>query len=331
MNGLLLQYTMNTHIHHTHHHGGHAHPHIKDHGNAFIIGIILNTLFVSAEIIYGLQANSLALLADAGHNASDVLGLVMAWVATLLARREASERFTYGLQSLSIFASFANALLLLVVVGGIGFEALGRFNNPHTPATTTVMVVASIGVAINGLTAWLFYGHNKHDLNVQGAFLHMAADAAISLGVVLSGLVILSTGWDWLDPLTSLAIVTIIIASTWQLLKGSTALALQAVPDHIDISQVRGYLAGLAGVRELHDLHIWAMSTTGVALSAHLVMPAGHPGDRFLHDIRSALEERFTITHATIQIEMGDMGEECHTGCEHEHDHSHDHHHAHSH
>jgi cobalt-zinc-cadmium efflux system protein len=324
---------MNTHIHHTHHHGGHTHPHPKDHGNAFVIVIVLKTLFVAADIIYGLQANSLALLADAGHNASDVLGLVMAWVATLLARREASERFTYGLQSLSIFASFANALLLLVVVGGIGFEALGRFNDAHTPATTTVMVVASLGVAINGLTAWLFYGQNKHDLNVQGAFLHMAADAAISLGVVLSGLIILNTGWGWLDPLVSLAIVAIIIASTWQLLKGSTALALQAVPDHIDIAQVRAYLAGLAGVREVHDLHIWAMSTTGVALSAHMVMPAGHPGDRFLHDIRNALEQHFCITHATIQIEMGDMDEDCHTGCEAQehaqHDHGHDHAHSH--
>lgn len=313
---------MNTHAHH---HGGHGHHHHHDHGNAFIIGIALNVVFVAAEIIYGLQADSLALLADAGHNASDVLGLVLAWVASLLAKRKASERFTYGLQSLSIFASFANALLLLLVVGGIGFEAIGRMGAPHTPATTTIMLVAGLGVAINGLTAWLFYGHAKHDLNVQGAFLHMAGDAAISLGVVLSGLVILNTGWGWLDPLMSLVIVILIIRSTWKLLKASTTLAMHAVPEHIDIAQVRAFLASLEGVREMHDLHIWAMSTTGVALSAHLVMPSGHPGDRFLQAIRIALETRFGINHATIQIEMGDATDECHADCDHEHRHDFNH------
>ena len=320
---------MNTHTHHTHHHGGHGHHQVHDHGNAFIVGIMLNTLFVAAEIIYGLKANSLALLADAGHNASDVLGLCMAWVAVLLARREASERFTYGLQSLSIFASLANAILLLLVVGGIGVEALSRLGTPETPASTTVMVVAGLGVAVNGLTAWLFYGHDKHDLNVRGAFLHMAADAAISLGVVLSGLVIMYTGWSWLDPLMGLVIVVFITLGTWQLLKGSTTLALQAVPEGIEPSEVRTFLSGLAGVREVHDLHIWAMSTTGVAMSAHLVMPAGHPGDRFLQTIRNELEQRFRINHATVQIEMGDTTGECHTGCEPEHGHDHDHHHDH--
>ncbi len=322
---------MNTHTHHTHHHGGHGHHQVHDHSRAFVTGIALNTAFVAAEIIYGLKANSLALLADAGHNASDVLGLCMAWVAVLLARREASERFTYGLQSLSIFASLANAILLLLVVGGIGVEALSRLGTPEAPASTTVMVVAGLGVAVNGLTAWLFHGHDKNDLNVRGAFLHMAADAAISLGVVLSGLVFMYTGWTWLDPLAGLAIVVVITLSTWQLLKGSTTLALQAVPEGIEPSEVRTFLASLAGVREVHDLHIWAMSTTGVAMSAHLVMPAGHPGDRFLQTIRNELEQRFRINHATVQIEMGDTTGECHTGCEPEHIHSHDHHHDHGH
>ena len=304
---------MNTHTHHTPHH-------LHDHGNAFVIGILLNAVFVVAEIAYGLKANSLSLLADAGHNASDVLGLCMAWGAAVLARREASARFTYGLQSASIFAALANALLLLVAVGGIGFEALQRLASPEAPAAVTVMLVASLGVAVNGITAWLFHAGSHDDLNIRGAFLHMAADAAISLGVVLSGAVILETGWLWLDPVVSLAIVVLIIASTWQLLRHSTTLALHAVPATIDSAEVKKFLSGLAGVKEVHDLHIWAMSTTGVALSAHLLMPSGHPGDAFIHKVAHALEERFHINHATFQIEIGDEGEACHSGCGH-HDH----------
>jgi len=304
---------MNTHTHHTHHTHGHT-----DHGRAFVIGILLNAIFVVAEIIYGLKANSLSLLADAGHNASDVLGLCMAWGAALLAKRHASERFTYGLQSASIFASLANALLLLLAVGGIGWEALQRLHTPEAPAALTVMAVASLGVFVNGITAWLFHSNHKHDLNIRAAFLHMAGDAAISFGVVLSGLVILKTGWLWLDPVMSLAIVILIIASTWQLLKHSTSLALHAVPEGIDTAKVKAFLAGFDGVREVHDLHIWAMSTTGVALSAHLVMPSGHPGDAFIHKATHELEHHFHISHATIQIEIGDGDEECHSGCEHE-------------
>ena len=310
---------MNTHSHHTHghdhHHHGHSHA---PQGLAFIVGIAINSAFVLAEVAYGLKADSLALLADAGHNASDVLGLAMTWVATLLARRHASERFTYGLQSASILAALANSLILLVAIGGIGWEAIMRLSSPEAPATTIVMVVAAIGVAVNGVTAWLFYGASHHDLNIRGAFLHMVMDAAISLSVVLSGLLILQTGWLWIDPLISLVIISVIIVSTWSLLKHSIALALHAVPASINVADVRAFMAQLPGVKEVHDLHIWAMSTTGVALSAHLIMPGGHPGDHFIHNVTHALEDKFHIGHATLQIEMGDDAEPCHSGCEHD-------------
>ena len=302
---------MNTHAHHSHHH--HA-----PQGSTFALGIGLNVAFVIAEIAYGLSANSLALLADAGHNASDVLGLCMTWVATLLARRKASERFTYGLQSASILAALANALILLLAVGGIGWEAIARFGSQTPPAATTVMGVAAIGVAINAVTACLFYRGSHHDLNIRGAFLHMALDAAISLGVVVSGLIILNTGWLWVDPLVSLLIVAVIIRGSWGLLRDSTALALHAVPAAIDATDVRTFLSSLAGVKEVHDLHIWAMSTTEVALSAHLIMPGGHPGDAFIHDATHELEHRFHISHATLQIEIGDGQPACHLGCGHE-------------
>jgi len=284
-------------------------------GKPFAIGIALNSAFIIAEVTYGLKAGSLALLADAGHNASDVLGLCMAWGAVLLARRQPSERFTYGLQSASIIAALANALLLLVAVGGISWEALQRFAAPVAPATTIVMLVASMGVVVNGVTAWLFSSGGKDDINIHGVFLHMVADAAISLGVVISGAMIMKTGWLWLDPLVSLVIVVVIASSTWRLLRESVRLSLHAVPRHIDSASVKHYLAGLDGVKEVHDLHIWAMSTTGVAMSAHLLMPSGHPGDGFLHRITHELEERFHIGHATLQIEIGDDNAECHSGC----------------
>lgn len=297
---------MNTHAHHHHH----------DHSRTFLIGIAINSVFVVAEIFYGLMANSLALLADAGHNASDVLGLIMAWGAGALARRPASGRFTYGFQSASIFAALANGLLLMVAVGGIGWEALQRFSAPETPAAETMMVVAAVGVVINGVTAWLLHAGSQHDLNIRGAFLHMAADAAISLGVVISGAIILQTGWLWIDPSVSLLIVIAIAFGTWGLLKEATTLALHAVPKNVDSSAVRQWLAGLEGVKEIHDLHIWAMSTTSIAMSVHLIMPSGHPGDAFIREVTHDLEERFRITHATLQIELGDDSM-CHVGCEH--------------
>ena len=299
----------------THHHHSHETPHSR----AWIIGIALNALFVAAEIIYGFQSHSLALLADAGHNASDVLGLCMAYGATILAKRETSERFTYGLQSASILASLANALLLLLAVGGIGWEALQRFLHPEEPAAMTVIIVAAVGFAINAITASLFHKGHSHDLNVHGAFVHMVADAAVSLGVVLSGVVILNTGWLWIDPVVSIVIVIVIVAGTWSLLRRSAGLALHAVPEHIDSAKVKAYLSTLEGVKELHDLHIWAMSTTGVALSAHLLMPSGHPGDAFIQGITRTLAQEYGIEHATLQIEIDDANAHCHSDCGHAH------------
>jgi cobalt-zinc-cadmium efflux system protein len=300
------------HDHSSEHSHGHGHVHLPaTFGKAFAIGIVLNTAFVAAEVIFGLKANSLALLADAGHNASDVLGLFLAAGAFMLSRRKASDRFTYGLQSSTIIAALANAMLLLLVVGGIGWEALQRLARPEAAAGYIVMAVAAAGVAVNGFTAWLFMAGRKTDLNVRGAYLHMAADAVISLGVVISGFLMLQTGWLWLDPLVSLVISLAIILSTFALLKDSLGLALHAVPESVDLPAVRTYLAGLDGVKEVHDLHIWAMSTTETALSAHLLIPGGHPGDQFIIEIVEKLDHDFHIGHATIQIEVGQSSEGC--------------------
>jgi len=307
-NSLIYCYAMRMDTHSHSHHG-------EAYDRAFVAGIAINILFVAVEIAYGIAANSLSLLADAGHNAGDVLGLGMAWGATLLARRKPSPRFTYGLQSATIFAGLANGLLLMIAVGGIGWEAMQRFALPPEPASRIVIIVALAGVLVNGVTAWLFHGGDRHDLNIRGAFLHMAADALISLGVALTGFVILRTGWFWLDPLASLAIVMVIIIGTWRLLAQSVRLALHAVPAHIDPSAVRIWLAGLPGVDEVHDLHIWAMSTTGVALSAHLRMQGGHPGDIFLHEAAHELAHHFNIHHTTIQIETNAAGVPCETDC----------------
>lgn len=293
----------------TSHH--HHKPSSNNYGRAFIIGIVLNTLFIIAEVIYGFHANSLSLLADAGHNASDVLGLFISWGAVILSKRLPSARYTYGLQSSSIIAALANAVFLLIACGGIGLEAIQRFGDPESISSVTVMVVAGIGILINGFTALLFISGQKRDLNIRGAFLHMAADAIISLGVVIASALIMMTGWAWLDPLTSLIISIIIVISTWGLLRDSVNLALHATPRHIDTTQIKTYLAQLKGVKEVHDLHIWAMSTTNAALSVHLLMPEGHPGDLFIKNITEKLEHSYKITHVTIQIEMGDRGECC--------------------
>ncbi|MBY0407957.1 MAG: cation diffusion facilitator family transporter [Rickettsiales bacterium] len=298
---------MNTHADHAH-----AHEQIGF-SRAFAVGIALNTAFIVAEIVYGLQADSLSLLADAGHNASDVLGLCLAWGAMLLSRKRASESYTYGLQSASIIAALANALMLLFALAGIGYEAYMRFQSPALPATETVMWVAGFGVLVNGVTAWFFH-KGGHDLNVRGAFLHMAADAGVSAGVVISALAIAQTGWLWLDPAVSLCIVLVIFLGTWGLLKDSLRLILHAVPRQVDMTALRAYLQALPAVKEVHDLHVWAISTTGTALSAHLVIPTGHPGDAFLHHLTHELEHRFNISHATIQIEIGDH---CHQECDH--------------
>lgn len=250
-------------------------------------------------------------MADAGHNLSDVLGLFLAWAAVVVGRRAPNERFTYGLRSTSILAALANAMLLLVACGAIGWEAVQRFSQPSAVASVTVMVVAAIGIVVNGLSAWMFVKGSAGDLNIRGAYLHMAADAAVSLGVVVAGLVMLFTGWYWLDPLVSLVIVAVILIGTWGLLRESLHLALNAVPPHIDLSAVAGYLRKLPGVTDIHDLHVWGMSTTESALTVHLVMPAGYPGDAMIDGITQALNQQFSVHHSTLQIEQGTTQHAC--------------------
>jgi cobalt-zinc-cadmium efflux system protein len=296
---------------HDHHHGpGHVHA-PADFGRAFLFGILLNSGFVVAEAVYGVLGNSLALLADAGHNLGDVLALAVAWGATVMSRRAPSLQYTYGLRGTSILAALANAVLLLVVTGGIGWEAIVRLREPGPVQGMTVIAVAAVGVFVNLGTALLFVSGRKGDLNVRAAFLHMAADAAISLGVVIAGAVILFTGWTWLDPLVSLVVSGLVIWGTWDLLRHSLRLALQAVPAGIAPDQVLAYLKGIDGVSEVHDLHIWAMSTTETALTAHLVFPGGYPGDAARQAICDALKARFAIGHSTLQIELGDAAHPC--------------------
>lgn len=296
---------------HTHDRAHHDHAHAARLGRAFAIGIALNAVFVVMEVICGVLANSLSLVADATHNFSDVLGLVLAWGASALAQRPPSTRFTYGLRGSTILAALANAMLLLVVTGGIAWEAVLRLKSSGVVNETVMIWVAVVGVLVNGGTAWLFMAERKTDLNVRGAYLHMAADAGVSLGVAAAGLGMLFTGWTWLDPVASLLIVTVIFISTGGLLRDSVRLALQAAPESVNPVDVRRYLAELPGVSEVHDLHIWAMSTTETALTVHLVMPAGHPGDEFFGDVVRHVEDRFHIGHATIQIETGTSVNPC--------------------
>lgn len=293
---------------HSHRHGdshGHGHSHAPaDFGSAFAIGIVLNTAFVAVEAVYGWLSGSMALIADAGHNLSDVLSLLLAWGAAVLAKRAPSERYTYGLKSSTILAALANAMLLLVALGMILVETVQRFANPQPIEAGTVMIVAGIGIAINTATALMFMRGRKHDINIRGAFLHMAADALVSLGVVIAGGLIWLTGALWIDPVTSLLIVAVIAWGTWGLLKDSVKMSLLAVPDGIDDVAVRAYLTGLEGVEDIHHLHIWPTSTTETAMTAHLVMPAGHPGDAFLREVAGELEHHHRIGHATLQVEM---------------------------
>ena len=295
------------HDHHDHGHGHHHHHHPApgDNTRAFALAIGLNAVFVAIEFGYGFVANSTALMADAGHNLSDVLGLVLAWGAAVLTRTTPSGRYTYGLRSSSILAALLNALLLMMACGAIGWEAVHRLSNPAPVAGLTVSVVAAIGVAVNGLSAWLFMAGSKDDLNVRAAYQHLAADAAISLGVVVSGVAIMFTGWAWLDPLVSLLIVLLILASTWSLLRESLRLVLAAVPANVDAAAVEAFLLARPGVSAIHDLHIWAMSTTETALTAHLVMPDGYPGDEQVDAITARLKQDFAIHHCTLQVEMG--------------------------
>jgi cobalt-zinc-cadmium efflux system protein len=295
---------------HDHDHAGHLH---EPPGNnaAFAIGVVLNLGFVVAEVFYGLAAHSLALISDAGHNLSDVFCLLLAWGAMRLTKAAPTKRRTYGWRRSSIFAALINAVILLVVVGGITVEAIRRFAQPKEVAEGTVMAVAALGIVINGISAWLFMAGRKHDLNLKGAFLHMAGDAAVSAGVVVAAFAIKLTGWQWLDPAVSLAIGAVIVWGTWGLLRESINLSMDAVPAGIDPGAVENYLANLPGVTAVHDLHIWAMSTTEVALTVHLVMEDAPRNDLFLHDVSDTLRDRFGIGHATTQIECGNGERDC--------------------
>jgi cobalt-zinc-cadmium efflux system protein len=293
------------------------HDHALGHSHAppgsnlvFAASVALNIGFVAVEVFYGLTANSLALLSDAAHNLGDVFGLLIAWGAFHLSKSLPTKRRTYGLRRSSILAALTNAIVLLVVVGGIAWEAMGRMAHPEAVHGSTVIWVAAVGVVLNATSALLFMAGRKQDLNLNGAFLHMASDAAVSLGVVLAGFGILATGWSWLDPAVSVAISGVIVWGTWGLLRESLALAMDAVPAGIDLLAVETYLAGMPGVAAVHDLHIWGMSTTEVALTAHLVMPEPPADDRLLGDVCHELRHRFGIGHVTIQFEHGDI--DCH-------------------
>ena len=308
-----------THDHHNDHEDGqhahgaghHQHGDPATQGRAFLIAIGLNSVFVAIEFSYGVFANSTALVADAGHNLSDVLGLLLAWGAMILSRKTPGPRYTYGLRSSSILAALANAVFLLVACGAIAWEAVQRFSAPPAVAASIVSLVAAAGILVNGISALLFLKGSRSDLNLRGAYLHMAADAAVSLGVVISGLTIMLTGWYWLDPAVSLVIVLVIVAGTWHLLRESFRLALNAVPRHIDAPAVETWLRQRAGVASIHDLHIWGISTSESALTVHLVMPEGYPGDAFMDGIMHTLKDRFSIQHSTLQVEQGTTDHAC--------------------
>jgi len=282
---------------HDHHHKP------NDYNRAFAIGVVLNLAFVFIEAIYGVMANSIALIADAGHNFSDVISLLLAWGASLLASKKPTKKRTYGFRKATIIASLISAILLLIALGGIAWEAIGTFRDPKAVNSSIVIIVAGIGVVINTATALLFISGQKHDLNIKGAYLHMAADAAVSLGVVIAGVAIMATGWLWLDPAISLIIVAIILVGTWGLLRDSMNLAIDAVPEGINVTEIEAYLLNLTNVTKLHDLHVWALSTRDTALTVHLTVNDDAIDNRFLADVTQDLGKMFGIDHATIQIE----------------------------
>lgn len=300
--------------HHDQH--GHQHGHLPPSGSgaggglAFPLAVLLNLGFVATEVTAGLFNHSMALLADAGHNFSDVLSLLLAWGASVLAARPPSARFTYGLKSSSILAAIANAALLWVALGAILVETVRDLAQPAAVGGQMMMLVAGIGIVINFASALLFAKGRKGDINLRAAFQHLMADAAVSAGVVVAGLLIVKTGRSWIDPVTSLVITAVIAWGSWSLLRDAVKMGLLGVPDGIDEGAVRGFLAAQPGVSAVHDLHIWPMSTTETALTVHLVMPGGYPGDDFLHELAHELEHDFRIGHATVQVETR-LGAEC--------------------
>ncbi len=316
--------------HHPHHHAddrhGHDHPHQHGYGHAhdhqhvhapasfdraFAIGITLNLLFVAIEAWFGWQVGSLALLADAGHNLSDVAGLVLAWGGALAGRLRPDARHTYGWQRASILAAFVNALLLLFAMGSLAWEAVQRLQSPQPTDGMTIMAVAAVGIVVNTVTALLFMRGGEHDLNLRGAFLHMATDALVSAGVVVAGGLALWLGWYWIDPVVSLLIALVIVLGTWDLFRQSLHLLFDGVPAHIDFHAVRACLQGLPGVERVHDLHVWAIGSSRTALTAHLDMPAGLPDDGFYHQASELLQQRFEIDHVTLQVMRSSSQQHC--------------------
>ena len=301
---------------HDHSHAHHHHAHTPDHfGGAFAIATALNLALVIGQVWYGLAANSLALLADDGHSVGGVMGLVMAWGAVVIAAWRPSNRYTFCLFVVLFFVVFVFCLVLLVATGAIAWEAVRRFSEPQPVASTTVMVVAALAVVVNGASAWLLSRGDKSDINVRGAFLHMLADAGVSVAVIVAAIGIKFTGWQWLDPVASLLISAVILWGTWGLLRESIRLTLNAAPSDINPHDIRQYLSSLPQVAGVHDLHIWAMSTKETAMSCHLVTPDGHPGDAFLKEVAHELDHRFEICHATIQIELAPGS--CNLRCDH--------------
>ncbi|WP_417223119.1 cation diffusion facilitator family transporter [Amphritea sp.] len=308
----------------SHSHHGHSH-HVSNYNRAFAIGIALNIIFVVIEAVYGVLADSLALIADAGHNLSDVFSLMLAWGASYLAGLAATEKRTYGLRKAPVLASLASAILLLLALGGIAWEAISRFGNPAPVEGMTMIVVAAIGVLINTLTALLFFSGQKDDLNIKGAFLHMAADAVVSLGVVVAGLFILFNGWFWIDPVISLIIVAVILVGTLGLLKDSMNYALDAVPDSVDIAALKHYINDLESVERIHDLHVWPLSTTEIALTVHLVVNDTKLDNHFLCHLQQHFQTHFDIAHSTIQIESSSAEQNCMLDNDHKPQHEHEH------
>lgn len=304
-----------SHAHGGHAHGGHAHGHDHDGGRgsqrAFRLGVALNAAFVVFELAAGIYGRSMALVADAAHNFGDVLGLLLAWGAMQLAERKPSARRTYGFRRSTILASVANAVLLLVGVGEVSWEAIGRLRTGSEARGGVMLGVAALGVVINAGSALSFLKGSRADANLRGAYLHLMADAAVSLGVVVAGVVVLLTRWTWVDAVVSIAVSVVILVGTWSLLRTSLDLALDAVPQGIEPAEVRNYLEGVDGVVEVHDLHIWAMSTTETALTAHLVMSPVASNPRFLRDIGGELTRRFKIDHPTLQVEPPDIADPC--------------------
>lgn len=282
---------------------GHSHSHeVKSFGKAFAIGIILNLTFVAVEFYYGLRVDSLALIADAGHNLSDVAGLILAWVGITIALKKGNSKHSYGWKKASILAAFGNAIFLLVAMGSLMWEAIGRLGSSSAPEPNTIMVVAFIGILVNSITAFLFFSGSKDDLNIRGAFLHMLADALVSAGVVLTGFLTLKFGFNWIDPVTSILISIVIIFGTGRLFFQSVHLLFDGVPDSVNFEEVKKYLLSKTGVSAVFDLHIWSLSTTEIALTAHLQMPSGSPGDSFIAELTDELHDKFKVEHSTIQI-----------------------------